>query len=236
MCIRLSAIALVFVAGSHAVAGEFTQVVPDAYTNTPGTGSFIGPMANGQRTNQFLIHESLLTGLVGQQLTAVSWRLGSGSTSDYPAQDFTFANYDIYLSGSVDPSERSSVFAENVVGERTQVRSGPLDVPAGSFTSGDSPNAFSFVINFDNYTYTGGNLLLEIRHTGSGITSRALDALSSSTAGYGELFSALWASNYQAVDNGLQGNFVIPQFTAIPTPGAAGLLGLAGLAAMRRRR
>jgi hypothetical protein len=236
MFIRLSAAAVVFAAGSQALASEVTQVVPEAFTNTPGTGSFIGPMANGQRTNQYLIHESLLTGLIGKQLTAVSWRLGAGSSSDFPAQDISFANYDIYLSGSVDPSQRSSVFAENIVGDQTQVRSGSLDVPAGSFTSGGSPNDFSFVINFTNYTYTGGNLLLEIRHTGSGSTSRALDALNTSTPGYGELFSTLWASNYNAVDNGLQGNFTIPQFTAIPTPGAVGLLGLAGLAAVRRRR
>jgi len=236
MHVRLSAVALVCAATSYTGAAEITQVVPPEYTNTPGTGSFIGPMATGQRTNQYLIHESLLTGLVGKQLTAVSWRLGSGSTSAYPAQDISFANYDIYLSGSVDPSERSPVFAENIAGEQTQVRSGSLDVPANSFTFGGSPNDFSFTINFNNYLYTGGNLLLEIRHTGSGFTSRALDALNTSTPGYGTLFSTLWASNYEAVDSGLQGNFVIPQFTAIPTPGSAGLLALAGLAAVRRRR
>ncbi len=238
MSIRLSAMALIGVAASQAMAGASTFVVPQEYTNTPGTGSFIGPMANGQRTNQYLIHESLLTGLVGKQLNAVSWRLGSGSTSAFPAQDISFANYDIYLSGSVDPSQRSSVFAENIVGEQTQVRSGSLDVPAGSFTFGGSPNDFSFVIGFDNYIYTGGNLLLEIRHTGSGSTSRALDALNTSTPGYGELFSTLWKSDYNAVDEGLQGNFVIPQFSfsEIPTPGAVGLIGLAGLAASRRRR
>ncbi|MFI4855621.1 MAG: hypothetical protein ACIAQF_11665 [Phycisphaerales bacterium JB065] len=235
---RLSAVALICVAGSQALAGASTYVVPQAYTDTPGTASFIGPMANGQRTNQYLIHENLLTGLVGKQLNGISWRLGSGSSSDYPTQDISFANYDIYLSGSVDPSERSSTFAENVVGEQMQVRSGSLDVPAASFTSGGSPNEFSFVINFDGYIYTGGNLLVEVRHTGSGSTSRALDAISTSTAGYGELFSALWKSDYNAVDDGLQGNFVIPQFSysEIPAPGAVGLFGLAGLAAVRRRR
>jgi hypothetical protein len=236
MITRFSIAALVLAAGSQAVASEITQVVPEAYTNTPGTASFIGPMAQGSRTNQYLIHESLLTGLVGKELTAVSWRLGSGSTSAFPLADFTFANFDIYLSASVDPSERSTVFAENIVGEQTQVRSGSLDVPAASFTFGGSPNEFSFNIHFNNYEYTGGNLLLEVRHTGSGVTSRALDAISTSTDGYGTLFSALWSSNYEAVDSGLQGNFVIPQFTAIPAPGAAGLLAMAGLAATRRRR
>jgi hypothetical protein len=66
---------------------------------------------------------------------------------------------------------------------------------------------------FDSlYFYTGGHLLIEIRQTGTG-TSRSLDALSTSTTGYGTLFSACWGSSYTA-NSGSQGNFSIARLTA----------------------
>ncbi len=218
-----------------ASAGLITQVVPQQYADTPGTGTFIGPMAIGSRTNQFLIHESLLTNLVGLQLTGVSFRLPASATTDWPGQQITYSNYDIYLSGSVDPADRSFVFAENIVGPQTQVRSGALTIDANAFPSGGSPNDFGVTIGFDNWVYGGGNLLLEIRHTGNGTASRALDALNTSTPGYGTLFSAAWSSNYEAVDGGLQGSFVVMEFTAVPAPGALALLAVAGLGRRRRR-
>ncbi len=232
----VAAVTSVIVAGSGVASAQF--VVPSAFENTAGNGSFIGPLANGQRTYQLLIHADALTNLVGLDLTGLSFRNGSGATSDFPPSDVTFSNYDIYLSGSVDPSARSLVFADNVVGPQTQVRSGSLTIGAGDYTSGGSPNAFGTSISFNSgWTYSGGNLLIEIRHTGSGITSRAVDAITSTNAaaGYGTLFSAAWASNYAGTE-GLQGNFSIMRIDAVPAPGGLAVLGLGMLGVARRRR
>jgi hypothetical protein len=173
------------------------------------------------------------------ELTGLTWRIPANASADWPAVDLNYSNYDIYLSGSVDPADRSLTFADNIVGTQTQVRSGPLSIDANAYSSGGSPNDFGVPISFDNYLYTGGNLLVELRHTGNDVASRSMDAISASGAGpglgYGKLFSAAWFGEYDATE-GFQGNFAITQFTAIPTPGSAGLLALAGLAAVRRRR
>lgn len=235
---RLSIVAVALAAGSTAFAGSTSQVVPNAFENVDGPSQFLGPHSTSARTYQLLIHESQLTNLVGLQLNGLTWRQSGNSTADWPAQDANYSNYDIYLSQSVDPADRSLTFADNVVGTQTQVRSGPLTIAAGDYASGSSPNDFGSTISFSNYLYTGGNLLVELRHTGNDFASRSVDAINATGGaglGYGTLFSAAWTGNYNGTE-GTQGNFAVTQFSAIPTPGAAGLLGLAGLAAIRRRR
>jgi len=96
------------------------------------------------------------------------------------------------------------------------VRVGSLVIPAESFSSGASPNSFGPEIVFDTpWLYTGGNLLIEIRHTGFTGTSRSLDANNTSTSGYGTLYSACWTGNY-AGTAGSQGNFCIINLKAAP--------------------
>lgn len=212
------------------------DVIPGAYADTPGTGVFFGPLTSGERTNQMLMHESLLTDLVGRQLTGMSFRLPVSASDPWPGQDMSYSFFDVYLSESVAPADRSLTFSENVVGPQTQVRSGGLTIDAGDYPGGSSPNEFGSEIDFDSgWTYTGGHLLLEFRHSGNGVTSRTVDALTTGTSGYGTLFSAAWAGNADAT-TGLQGNFSIVQFSSIPAPGALALLGLAGLVGACRRR
>jgi hypothetical protein len=154
---------------------------------------------------------------VGQQISALSWRIPTSATGPWPTADVTFANYDIYLSGSVTPSARSlSDFSANVVGPRAQVRSGSLMVPANAYPSGGSPNSFGPEITFDTpWLYTGGHVLVEIRHDGFSGTSRSADAIGTSTAGYGTQFSACWTSSYTG-NSGSQGNFSVVRFTTLP--------------------
>ncbi|HMQ69818.1 MAG TPA: T9SS type A sorting domain-containing protein [Ignavibacteria bacterium] len=191
------------------------NVVPPAYAGTPGTASFTGPLASTPRTYQLLINANQLTALVGMSLNAITFRLPVAGTGNWPASDAACTDYDIYLSGSVDPANRSFTFAENVVGPQKQVRSGPLTIPANSFTTGNSPNEFGIDIEFDStYLYTGGNLLIEIRHTEISSTSRSVDAIGTSISGYGTDFSACWASGYTATTNGLQGNFSVTRINS----------------------
>jgi hypothetical protein len=198
-------------------ANSAYNVVPPNYASVQGTGTFLGPLSNAQRTYQMLIRDSILTGLAGQQITALTFRLLASASSNWPASDVTFTNYDIYLSQSVAPENRSFTFAQNVVGAQKRVRSGSLTIPAGSFPFGGSPTTFGMDITFDSaYVYNGGHLLIEIRHTGFSGTSASTDAVLTSTAGYGFLFSACWASSYTATSTTTQGNFVVTRLNASP--------------------
>lgn len=199
------------------IAGDdprVTEVVPNTYAGVTGTGTFLGPLANAQRTYQFLIQSSQLTNVAGKVLTGLSMRIPASASANWPLTDVLYTNYDIYLSGSVEPAARSLTFANNIVGARTQVRSGPLTILANSYTFGGSPNAFGTEIVFSTpWYYGGGNLLIEIRHSGFTGTSRSTDALLSSTSGYGTLVSACWTGNYTGT-SGTQGNFTVVKLSS----------------------
>lgn len=184
-------------------------VVPNAYSGSAGTATFLGPFANAQRTYQMLINESELSSIFADMIESITFRLPVSATANWPSTDITFSNYDIYLSGSVAPQDRSLTFASNVVGIQKLVRSGSLTIPANSYTSGGNPNAFGLEISFDSaYMYNGGHLLIEIRHNGFSGTSRSLDAIGTSISGYGTLFSACWTGSYTGT-SGTQGNFTV---------------------------
>jgi len=190
------------------------HVVPPDYTSTPGNGTFLSQFANTPRTYQLLIHESLLTDLVGKELHAVSWRLPTSALSNWPSSVVTVTNHDIYLSESVTPADQSLTdFSANAVGIQKLVRAGTLVIQANSYTFGNTPNIWGPELMFDSlYLYTGGHLLIEIRQTGTS-TSRSLDALLTSTTGYGTLFSACWGFSYTA-NSGKGANFSIVRLTA----------------------
>jgi len=210
--------------GNHASAdvNEINSgiiVVPKSYIATPGTSTFLGPLANAQRTYQLLIHESELTSIVGNMIESITFRIPASATADWPAAEVVYTTYDIYLSGSVAPQDRSLTFTNNIVGVQKQVRSGSMTIPANSYPSGGSPNAFGREIQFDSmYLYTGGHLLLAIRHTGFSGTSRSVDAISTTTSGYGTLFSACWTGSYTGT-SGSQGNFGVLSINSQGTTG-----------------
>ncbi|MCU0413134.1 MAG: hypothetical protein MUE91_01830 [Ignavibacteriaceae bacterium] len=193
------------------------HVVPPDYTNTPGNGTFLSQFSTSARTYQLLMHESLLAPILNKQIYAVSWRLPTSATANWPTADVTFTNYDFFLGQSVDIANMSTTdFSANFVGPKKQVRSGSLTVLSNSYTFGSTPNNWgpemTFIVD-SMYVYTGGNLLIELRHEGFTGTSRSLDALTTSTSGYGTLFRACWGSGYTA-NSGSQGNFCIVRITA----------------------
>ncbi len=184
-------------------------IITPKYNTLPGTSSFTGPLASTVRSYQLLIHESLLTNLVNKEIVGICFRLPASATAAWPTSDLTYSTYDILLSGSVPPANRSFNFIENVVGTQRLVRGGSLQILANSYPFGNLPNNFETEITFtQNYSYTGGHLLIEIRHQGFSGTSRSVDAISTSTAGYGTLFSGLWQSSYTPT-TGTQGNFSV---------------------------
>ncbi|QQS36402.1 MAG: T9SS type A sorting domain-containing protein [Ignavibacteriales bacterium] len=190
-------------------------VVPSDYANTPGTAAFTGPLATTARTYQLLIEESLLTTIIGKEIQTISFRIPVSATANWPAAETIYSSFDVYLSGSVTPSARSLTFIDNIVGPQKLCRSGSLTIPTDSYPFGGSPvNGWGREIMLDSfYLYTGGHLLIEIRHSGYTGTSRSLDAIGTTTTGYGTLFSACWQSGYTAT-TGLQGNFSINRLAA----------------------
>ena len=190
-----------------------TEVMPPSYSNSFAGGTFLGPLSNSARTYQVLIHANQLTALVGTQLTGFSFRSTSGASATWPAADITFANYDVYLSESVLPANRSFTFADNVVGTQVQVRSGSLTITQNTYPFGN-PTAFGPEISFNTpYVYTGGNLLVEIRHNGFTGTSKSVDAVLTSNPLYGNEVSACWESSYTATSTTSQGNVAAMQFS-----------------------
>ncbi len=204
-------------AGESESATRAFHVVPPNYAGTQGTGTFLGPLTGSPRTYQMLIRDTMLTSLVGTEITGMTFRLLVSASSNWPPADVTFTNYDIYLSESVAPENRSFTFAQNVVGVQKRVRFGSLTITAGSFPFGGSPTTFGTDITFDSaYVYNGGHLLIEIRHTGFSGTSASTDAILTSTSGYAFLFSACWAGSYTATSTTTQGNFVVTRLNASP--------------------
>ena len=231
---RLRSAVLLTVLASAPACAQFDSVIPVEYTASPAGATFI--WFSSARTYQWLIAESELTAYVGQDLTGIAMRLPTSATSAWPTADASYTNFDIYLSGSVDPASRSLTLALNVVGAQTQVRAGVLNIATGSYGFGGTPNPFGPTIAFDTpYPYSGGNLLIEVRQNGlSGSNTRSLESVGTAISGYGTRFSACWIGSYTATA-GSQGNFTVlrliadsggptcePDLTATAVPGQPG--------------
>lgn len=201
--------------GNNPLDSLVNVVVPNDYATIPGTSTFLGPLANATRRYQLIIHESQLTGLLGADLTSINFRIPTSATEPWPTTAVSFPSYVIYLSLAVAPQNASLTFANNIAGPQTMVRSGVLDINAGSYPSGSSPNLWGTNIEFQTpYAYTGGHLLIDIMHTGFSGTSRSVDAIGTAITGYGTLFSARWASSLTA-ETGSQGNFAAVKINGI---------------------
>jgi hypothetical protein len=244
------ALAVLAVAGACVSAASADVVVPNANTNVSsgGTGlnTFIRDI-NAPRSGQLLIDASQLGGIsVGQPIFGLTFRMYNGNTTGFPPSAATWADYTINMGVGVPLGTQTTTFANNFVGAPTNVRSGPLTINPGTFPGGAPggatstiPNAFGQVIMFTNpYIYTGGNLLVEIRHTGSNITNPLnsfLDAIPTTAPGYGTAYWSATATTFAAT-TGAQATFTVTNLVTIPAPGAAAVLGLGGLLAARRRR
>lgn len=193
-------------------------VMPNAYSGTGGTGVFTGPLANSQRTYQWLINANQLTSMIGNNIVSLAMRIPGNATGAWPTADVTFTNFDIYLAPSRPPSQRSLTFDSNIVGTKVQVRSGSLLITTNSYPFGSTPNSFGTPIAFTSpYLYSGGDLLVELRHTGFTGTTRTNDAILTSTIGYGTNVSACWIGNYTGTA-GNQGNFCVIQLNDAVAP------------------
>lgn len=200
------------VAGTTSWA-QTAVVVPNDRATAGGGATFLGPVTNSARRYQLLIGASQLSGFVGKNMGGIAFRSGSALTSTWPSAPVVYSDYRILLGPSVPIPERSLTLGNNAAGTQFTARSGSLTFETNAFPLLGTSFQWGQIIPFDSpYMYSGGDLLLEIRHGGSTGTSRSVDAVgTSASTGYGTLFSAAWGSSSTAT-SGSQGNFAVTRF------------------------
>lgn len=216
------------------VFAQGSVVVPNAYANVMGTQGLNTPLREFTRTFVELLPASqLATVPVGAQITGIQFRIWSGSTAPWPSVNAPWNNYDIYMGNAAVTSLGASIPANYVAGTRTQVRAGPMTIPANSFGIGSPTNPFGYMMSFSTpYTYTGGDLVLEITHDGNtAATSQYCDhpvgwMPGSNLAGYNTTYNATTLAYFYDAP-------LVTQVTWVPEP--ASLLVLVLGLALRRR-
>ncbi len=187
--------------GLTAVASAQTDVISPANMATVnGTGGLntVVRDAGNPRAYQIVFAASELTGVVGQQLTAITWRSFS-TQATFPTAALVYADYEIRAATSLtSPATMSTTFASNLGPDVVLVQDGPLTIPVSNFPgvgTGTAPFAFGGFIQFQTpFTYAGGDLVIDVRHPGatSGTTGFLDGLVTTSTAqGYGTTVKAM---------------------------------------------
>ncbi len=235
---------------SAAAPAQILVTVPNIYesTNGPGVSSILIAPQNNPWTVQLIWNANQLTGLVGTQITGITYRLNAVTPNGYPRFDrpaTTWADYRISLGPSVTPNLATGTFAANYLSAPTLVRSGPLTVgpnawPTGG--SGSTPDPWGVEITFDtSYLYTGGPLALLVSHPGSDNPdpgNALLDSTTGTSPGISTDFTMIAANSFNATTGASSVFATIVRLTATPVPEPSGLALLAaaaGLAATVRR-
>ncbi len=149
--------------GNLPTSAQSVVVVPPERTSSLANNEDDAPLGNVDQHFQQIYSSSLLTGInVGDQITGLGFRVTAGQT-DVPTQ--VVPNYRIWLGQSaVAPSAMSLTFADNRGAGFTQVRSGALNITPGLFVGGPGVNPIGMIDFSTPFTYTGGNLLIEISY------------------------------------------------------------------------
>lgn len=250
--------ALAIVAGVATSALADSIIVPPDRANLGGTGGLntITRNAANPRSYQLMFDSSLLNSIPsGAIINGLSFRMHISSSSNFGpwtpagAGPADWTDYEIRVgTPATTVASMSTTFANNFSGNEVLVHDGPLTLAEGFFP-GDgviapvptaTPNSMSGIIAFQSgFTYTGGDLLFDIRHPGGTHTSSTgfVDGITTggTAFGYGTLFRAISATTFTPT-TGTFTTAYITQIHWIPTPASIALLGLAGLVAARRRR
>ena len=210
-----------FTLGPWAPTG--TNVAPVSYTATPGTTGLNTLLRNSgnPRTYQMQFSAAALAGLpVGAKITELRFRLQNIPVAAFPTNNVNWSDYEVTLAQAAYPISSMSTYFTSNMRSPVSVKSGALSLTANTFTAGASPNGFGSFIVFDRpYVYQGGDLVMHFSHPGSdSATTAYLDALTTTTTGYGTDFRALSASSY-AANTGAAASATIVQIVFTYSPG-----------------
>jgi hypothetical protein len=223
--------------------------VPNTITEDPATSGANAPINSAARTVQSYFDESQLTAMTQPvNITGMQFRIaanGGNVTGDWPPIPIIFSAYDVQLSrasaavrAAGQLSTMTTPFSDNQDGKLTQVRSGPLTIPAHSFPNSQPAGQirpFGLFISFTTpYSYEPGEeLLLTIRHTGygTGASQPFVGSIVSTTNVAFTVFNTGYTSTVPTTG----GASPIVQFTFEPVPEPACLLPLVLSGLMPRR-
>ena len=196
-------------------------VAPDDYRAVAGNSGLntLVRSAGLARTYQMQFTPDALGGLpVGARITALGFRVYTGTTTGFPSNTVTWADYEIRLAQAANAiASMSTNFSANMLNP-VLAKDGALSVGANHFTAGSSPNAFGTMAALDApYVYQGGDLVMQFTHSGSDSAENAfLDAATSAAPGYGTSFRAISANSFAAV-NGTAASVTIVEIVFTPT-------------------
>lgn len=239
---RFSLVSYVAVA---ALAGSAMAQFSPTIAETTGLNT---PFRSAARQHQSYYNQSVLPSTTAT-ITGVQFRLfadpaqnGAGSAISWPAAPLSASNFTVTLgrpSAAITTDgeivSTTTTFAANML-DAVVLYSGPLTIPAGAFPNDGTtttPASWGLTVNFSSaYTYNPGDgLMLYISHTGFTGAS-VFFAAGSFANGVADAVSST-ASATAPAPNGFSNPLIV---NFVPTPGAAALLGLGGLAMTRRRR
>jgi hypothetical protein len=186
MMTRSSAGAAMFLTSAFFAASAQAQTadVPEGVDTLAGTGGYSTVYHSAARSYQIVMNESVVqaAGIApNSNITGLAFRRPTWSVhAPWPTNAVTFAAWDLTLSRSNNPAPNlSTTYTDNIGADAVLVRSGPLTMqpaalPGGALTPAVNP--WGETIAFTTpYLYTGGDLLITIRHTGNGVTSGAVE-------------------------------------------------------------
>lgn len=164
-------------AATHGYAQPLT--VPGAFAANCGTVAPSDTLTREfPRTHQQIISASQLIAVpIGASITQITFRASNfgsppvNALGNWPPYDITFADYEIYLAkAATAPGGMSNILAANIVpGSELRVRDGALTIPAASFSNFIAPpgaDPWGMDIQVAPFVYTGGDLVITIRHSG----------------------------------------------------------------------